>query len=197
MKILPIFDLQSDNSHKFLWTVWLPEDENLSVFAKLFDQWSDTSYLLSFFIENQHDLSDNPFWKGISIDHAIDKVIDEVLDFQQELLEIEKEPITNKEKSINHIFVNLHSDEFIIRRNKDQSFKKGKPNYAKPMLRLYGILLDDNTIVITGGAIKLTEKMDRSHLQNELRSLERIKAFLKNENIHDRDGLLDFYELQD
>ena len=205
MKILPIFDSQTDNSHNILWTVCFPEDvdldedikQEIDVFAKLMDQWADTFYLQNFFIENQPDLSDNPFWKGISIDKAIDKVIDEALDFQEELLKIEQEPETDKAKHINQIFENLHTTEFIFRKNKDQSFKKGKPDYVKPMLRLYGILLEDNTIVITGGAIKLTDKMDRPHLENELKNLERVKAFLKDENIIDRGGLLDLYDQQD
>ena len=56
------------------------------------------------------------------------------------------------------------------------------------MLRLYGIELEENIIVITGGAIKLTEQMDRPHLEKELANLRRVKDYLRSEQIYSREG---------
>lgn len=195
MKIVPIFDPPKDSNDSHLWTVCYPEDrmegEDLDIFSKLFDLWNDTTYLQNFFTENIHDLIDNPFWNGISISNAIDKVIDESLDFQQELLEVEHLSKSEKVTRINAIFKNLHNDEFIVLKSKDENFKKGKPDIKYPMLRLYGILLEDDCIIITGGAIKLTEKMNRAHLEFEIKRLRRVKDFLQSELIYDKNGFIE------
>ena len=47
--------------------------------------------------------------------------------------------------------------------------------------------------VITGGAIKLTLKMEeREHTRQELVKLEKVRSFLLNENIIDDDGFVEY-----
>jgi hypothetical protein len=47
--------------------------------------------------------------------------------------------------------------------------------------------------IITGGAIKLTLKMDeREHTREELRKLELVRSFLLNENIIDDDSFVEY-----
>jgi hypothetical protein len=49
-----------------------------------------------------------------------------------------------------------------------------------PFLRLYAIRLADGSFVVTGGSIKLTEKMNgRKHLEAELVKMEQVKRYLK------------------
>lgn len=63
--------------------------------------------------------------------------------------------------------------------------EKNKPSW----LRIYAIKLDSNVYVVTGGAIKLTQKMDRPHLMAELKKQERCKKWLKEQGVYDQDGL--------
>lgn len=83
IKIHPIFEKSSTCK---LWTVKYDTEEK-DVFHKLFDQWNDTGYLANFFTENRALLQD-PFWKNITIDEAIDQVLEEAEAFEDELFDI-------------------------------------------------------------------------------------------------------------
>lgn len=50
-----------------------------------------------------------------------------------------------------------------------------------------------STYVITGGAIKLTLKMEeREHTHQELVKMEKVRSFLLNENIIDDDSFVEY-----
>ncbi|MBQ2060662.1 MAG: hypothetical protein II491_05260, partial [Prevotella sp.] len=60
-------------------------------------------------------------------------------------------------------------------------------------LRIYAIKLASGVFVITGGAIKLTLRMDeREHTRQELRKMDMVRRFLLSENIIDEDGFADY-----
>ena len=60
-------------------------------------------------------------------------------------------------------------------------------------LRIYAIKLSQGVYVITGGAIKLTLKMEeRNHTKAELAKLEKVRRFLLNEDIIDDDSFIDY-----
>ena len=60
-------------------------------------------------------------------------------------------------------------------------------------LRIYAIKLSEGVYVITGGAIKLTLKMEeREHTKLELTKMERVRSFLLNENIIDDDSFVEY-----
>ncbi|MGK7394400.1 MAG: hypothetical protein ACNS62_07495 [Candidatus Cyclobacteriaceae bacterium M3_2C_046] len=72
------------------------------------------------------------------------------------------------------MFVPLDNREF-----KEYDFQKMKARRAMSWLRLYAIHYFDQ-YVITGGAIKLTLKMEyREHTRKELKKLETVKNILK------------------
>lgn len=59
-------------------------------------------------------------------------------------------------------------------------------------LRIYAIKLEQGVYIITGGAIKLTLRMDeREHTRRELEKMEKVRQYLLEENIVDEDGFLD------
>jgi len=58
------------------------------------------------------------------------------------------------------------------------------------MLRIYAIELDDGTMVITGGVIKLTLKMEGVYMENALRKLSRVRDYLRSHQITSREGLI-------
>jgi hypothetical protein len=176
-----------------LWSVCYPEHqkdgEEMDIFSMLFDLWNNTEYLKTFFNDNK-DLT-NPFWNNLSPDQAIDKVLDEAYDFEKELYKIEISENADSGITLKDIFKPLHENIYSINFSNEQH-RKGKPNYSDPIIRLYGIELADGTLIITGGALKLTESMEGKQYENEFRNLERVQAYLKQEGIDSKEGL--FYK---
>lgn len=71
------------------------------------------------------------------------------------------------------------------------AFQKGKIRRNK--LRLYAIKIDDDCYVITGGAIKMSQKMDEhADTANELHKLKTARVYLNANGVFDQDS---FYEL--
>ncbi|MVT09688.1 hypothetical protein [Chitinophaga tropicalis] len=187
MEIIPTFGHTRAIEDCHLWTVCYPEELN-DAFTNTFNKWNDTSYLVSFFEENNKDLN-HPFWNSITIDEAIDQVREEARQFMGELRRIEMKKIEEGDRSLKQIFQALHKEGYILI-SQNVALRKGKAKYpVPPMLRLYGIALEDSCIVITGGAIKITPGMDRPHLEEQKRKLSRVQFFLKQEGIDSRDGV--------
>ena len=71
---------------------------------------------------------------------------------------------------------------------------KGARNFRHDSwLRLYAIRFQQNSYLVTGGAIKLTRTMqEREHTLEELHKLENVRNFLISEGAYDIDG---FYDL--
>lgn len=60
---------------------------------------------------------------------------------------------------------------------------------------MYALRVDKNVYIITGGAIKLTQKMqDREHTNIELDKIDRCRRFLIERGIVDLDGLIEEIE---
>lgn len=78
--------------------------------------------------------------------------------------------------TIKDLFESFHKNEFLIKppQKREKDFRKGKPFVIHPMLRLYGIELEDECIVITGGAIKLTRQLNDGIRERELEKLRRV-----------------------
>ncbi|HLX90805.1 MAG TPA: hypothetical protein VKR32_03935 [Puia sp.] len=191
MEFVSIFVQDPEAEPCGLWSACYPEDceleGQLDVFQKIFRLWGDTSYLLEFFNNNITDLR-TPFWNGMTVDDAIDQVIDEALDFQAQLRCVELQLPPCKNQNFQKIFKQLDKHEFQLRPGTSQ-FRKARPRVNNAMLRIYAIELED-CHVVTGGAIKLTEKMDRDHLQFEIRRLQRVSDFLKSLGISSSKGLI-------
>ena len=116
MKIVPTF-IKSKIRTSNLWAACYPEDDGengkpRSVFSKLFECWNDRSYLLDFFKKNKSDLT-SPFWNGLSISEAIDQVVDEALDFENELKHIELQLPGYENYTLQDIFHQLHKHELV------------------------------------------------------------------------------------
>ena len=54
---------------------------------------------------------------------------------------------------------------------------------------MYAIRIDNNCFVITGGAIKMSQKMqDHKDTQEELKKLNKAKDYLADNDVHDIDS---------
>jgi hypothetical protein len=83
---------------------------------------------------------------------------------------------------LDYIFRPLDNLEF-------REISLSKQKASKRWLRLYAIKIEANHYVITGGAIKLTHKMqEKEHTQKELVKLEKCRNYLQSQDVFDTDS---------
>ena len=75
---------------------------------------------------------------------------------------------------------------------KEKARLRNTPRHAS-WLRIYAIKLEPGIYIFTGGAIKLTRTMqEREHTLVELARMEKVRRFLINNDIADKDSFMDF-----
>ena len=85
---------------------------------------------------------------------------------------------------------NSRSSEMIL--GKEKARLHTTPKHAS-WLRIYAIKLEPGIYVITGGAIKLTRTMqEREHTLVELARMEKVRRFMLDNNIMDKDSFDDY-----
>lgn len=167
MKIVATFDLPNSR----LLTIKY-DGEELDALEKLQDQWSSTEYLREFFAKFQKDYY-NEYGKS---DRA--KLVKQAKKLAAALFEKLYELAQNgNPNSLSGFFKPLDNREAESEPYELQKLK-AKGEEWRSYLRIYGIKYKD-TIIVTGGAIKLTKEMrDRTHTKDELNKLESVRRFL-------------------
>jgi hypothetical protein len=150
------------------------DEKSINEFRRLLNQWNDIEYLFEFTQENNIKESSD----------FIDEIIEDAYE-----LEVFLNQLNNNKKSLNQYFENLRVSEPII-----LSLQKGKRNKrGRSKLRLYAIKIDAEVFLITGGAIKITQKMqEHPDTTNELKKLNKVRDFLIEKNITFEDAFYDF-----
>ena len=83
----------------------------------------------------------------------------------------------------------LMEEADLLQLSKAPAHKKLNSN---PKLRIYAVRIDPSTYVVTGGAIKLTNKMqERPHTDQEKQKLEKVGSWLKESGACFREDLID------
>lgn len=141
----------------------------------------------SLFVRNFIKSNDSGWKKGnyrnYSLTYLTELVLKEVADLFDKLDEL-------TEESQNGDCFELLFDEFKELSNSERYDNPGRKkmytyDYGS-ILRLYGIRLGNNAIIITGAGIKLVDKMqDAPALMVELHKMNYLKDWLKQENISD------------
>ncbi len=179
MKIVFIFKVQNQSLYSVK-----ENDSNFDEFDKVFDLWQDVEYLENFFYKNEADLSS---FYSISVEDAVRQTLHDAKEFQKRILGI---------KDSNGLGGGMLSSYF---RPLDKIFKRGIYEKCKAYgtidvgwLRLYAVKIPENCYVITGGAIKLTKKMnEREHTQEQLQKLINCIDYLRSVGIVDDEGIID------
>lgn len=164
MKIVRIFAAQLFAFHY--------EIEADNEYDRLMDLWTDVEYL-----------------RGFAKKNNIDKVHEFINDILQNVEEIQDflENISQNKQPYGFYFEPLQEAE----RTKPLAFQKGKIKMNR--LRFYAIKLEGNCFVITGGAIKMSQKMqEHPETDKELTKLKAARTYLKENGVFDDDS---FYEL--
>lgn len=164
MKITRIFENQLYSFH------YNEHDEN--EYDRNLNQWNNTEFLYQFAKEN-------------SIEDII-AFVEEITDNLEEMEDLINN-IAESDGQFQRLFIPLKYSET----NKTISLRKGKINHNR--LRLYAIKLIDELFIITGGAIKISQRMqDHPSTAQELSKLSEARIYLDINDTHNKDA---FFEL--
>ncbi len=166
--------------------LWAVRNENADghELEILLDHWNDVVWLRDFFVNNQDDL--NAFYH-VSIEDAIWDTIEESDEIELMLMRLAEED------NLDTLFRPLDNNETaesLLQKDKAR-LKKRQPHSS--WLRIYAIRLSTGAYIITGGAIKLTLKMEeREHTKHELEKIESVRNYLLSEHIIDDDSFIEY-----
>ena len=191
MKFMPIF---TEPEYCDLWSTCYPEheinEEIKDIYSILMDdKWADDKYLLEFIKQNEECLNDN-YWTGVEMFEIINNIKIEMASFDEELYLADQNKQMNNSRSLDKIFLKLHQNIYSLN-TFNETYRKARPNLNRSIIRLYGIELSDKTIIITGGTLKLKQKMIGENFDIELKNLKRVQTYLNKQGIIDRAGLID------
>ncbi len=157
------------------------EGEGMNELERLLDLWNDVVYLTDFFDEQEEYLE----YFGYESARAVTKTIDDARDLDELLINLE----SRSDYSLEQFFRPLDDREY-----RPVSLSRQKAKQRQSWLRLYAIKIDVERFVITGGAIKLTHKMEEAdHTKNELVKLERCRAYLRSKGVFDDHSFYDLF----
>ena len=142
-------------------------------------------WLRNFFKANLEDLTS--YFKITDVNQAIYDTIDDSERLQCLIMDISPEADLDK---LFRPLDNIRTSEMIL--GKEKARLHNTPKHAS-WLRIYAIKLEPGIYVITGGAIKLTRTMqEREHTLVELARMEKVRRFMLDNNIMDKDSFDDY-----
>ncbi|MGV0854823.1 hypothetical protein ACTS9E_04415 [Empedobacter brevis] len=175
MKITPIF-AEKLASFKY-------DDYFDSEYHKKLDNWQDFDYIYDKAIENEIN------------EDIIDQYIDQIF-YDREF--IRGEIMRGcKEDCLFDLFTSLHNNPIKVLKYEESKAKfliKLNNKYPNRLsfLRLYALRITNNFFIITGGAIKFSQKMqDHPDTLMELSNLKICREFLKEENYYCDEDMID------
>lgn len=167
-----------------LWAVRY-DGETDNALYELFDQWNDVMGLRSFFKANRDDLYS--YFRIADVNQAIEDTIEDSERLQSLIMDIG--PGANLDEIFRPL-ENFRTADILL--GKEKARLKRIVRHSS-WLRIYAIKLSEGVYIITGGAIKLTLKMEeREHTRQELAKLEKVRTFLMNEDIIDDGSFVEY-----
>ncbi len=153
---------------------------------KIQDQLQDPFYVRNF-IKSKQSGWQNGSYKNDSLNYLTTQVLNEAADLFDKLDELNDRSQTgNCFELLFDEFTELSKSE----RLDDPGRRKMYTYDYGSLLRLYGIRLGNDTIILSGGGIKLVDKMNESSaLVLELNKMTYLKDWLKEEKIKDSTDL--------
>lgn len=157
-------------------------------FSRVFRLWNDATYLEQFFESHYEDLV--AFWEFMAVEEAVAITVDEANILEGAILDAARIGCKEGFDNLSVLFKPLSQVKFGIERL-EKNKARGPRRHS--WLRLYAVRLGVNKFVVSGGAIKLTRTMnERDHLLGELRKLEKVCEFLR-EDQNDEFGLFELF----
>lgn len=151
----------------------------------MFRRWNNANYLLDFFLDNLDDLQG--FFHVEKVSDAIKDTMEDADVLERLILDF---PYSEQLDGLFHPLSLADNRVHELTREKARNWDRKR---HASWLRVYAIRVEPNVYIITGGAIKLTAKMqDREHTQRELDKLNACRDFLQVNGIFDQDSFIDY-----
>lgn len=189
MEVVRIF--VDTNTFEGLYTIRY-DGEELDEFERLFDLWTDAEYVREYLRSNQQYLKSD-YFKDLFLDEIETEILDEAEELERLL---ERHATDNDIGNLQMLFKPLNNISYVIPPplEKTKARIRDRNKFRKGILRIYALRLGKNTFVVTGGAIKLVREMKDHHdTHKELDKLEKVKAFLKENNLYTDEDLVFYY----
>lgn len=191
MELMPIF--VDEETKEGLYSIVYDNCESCE-FDRLFDNWNDVEYVTNYCETNKEYLNTD-YFSDFTIDEIISRILLEAETLEGQIENIVNDGFEKKDANLQMLFKQLHDQQFTIPILQESKAKiDDKRHFPKPILRVYGLRIDSNTFVVTGGAIKITQSMqDHVDTNEELNKMGLVKSFLAEIEITYQDDLLNFY----
>ena len=181
MDIITIFTpVQNPDQELGLLSIQYDGEEQCE-FDKLFENWQSPTYMAEFCQQNLVDIYVK-FGCAINAEDAARELMDEADDLLEILVQFAKGESSSG--LLQHLFKPLNNHEtniVVLQLSKGSAATRHRKNTR---LRIYAVRIGKNTYVVTGGAIKLTNRMEeRDHTSKELTKLKMVRDWLKKEGI--------------
>lgn len=160
----------------YLYTIKF-KDEKIDVFETFMERWQDYEFINNFFEENKKYFY-APFWLGKDISEFRESIVEQLLDFEEELMNVVDKIENGSSVTLDDFFKPLRNDDFS---HYPYQTTKAKNNDKPYCLRIYAVRLHSLHYVITGGAVKITPRMQDHELTRlELQKLEWVSSYLND-----------------
>jgi len=181
MKIIYIFGPERGYEEgEGLWSVEY-KGEDLNAFENVLRHWRDAEYMYAFCVGQLADIQ-KKFGHGIDPEMAADELMEEAEELLDFLVRLAKRrPFSAVLQQAFKPLNNFEPNIAVLQLSKASAKTR---NRKDPKLRIYAVRIGENSYVVTGGAIKLTDKMeDRPHTKKQLARLKMVRDWLKREGI--------------
>lgn len=179
MNILHIFNPESD-PYEGIWSI--ENEDGSNEYQEIFTAWDDPEFMYNFCCENLHDIHVK-FGYAIDPETAANYLMDEAEALKELLYSLATKQLAGT--NLQQLFKPLNNSESNLRELQLSKGSIKNRNIRNPKLRIYAVRINDNTYVVTGGAIKLTKYMEeREHTLKELNKVKRAKTWLKSVGIN-------------
>jgi len=186
MKIVDIF-VNSDTGEGIY--AIKEDNEEQDEFARNLDLWSDPEYLTGY-LETNKEYLQTEYYKNDSVDSLTSKIEKEVLEIEELMYNLVENGFDKNGKSLENLFKPLDDLEYQLYLHQESKAVISDHHFPRPIIRMYAIRIAPNTFVITGGAIKLTHKMqEHDDTRQELTKLKKAKKFLIENNLLTEDDI--------
>lgn len=190
MELVPIFEGESPDEDGGLWAIRYPEKEQ-DEFSRLFDLWTDPEYVYQFCEAHQAEMDIDPYGPR-KLRLVAENIIEEAIELEEMLIKMVRAGFAKTGQNLQHLFKPLDNRVYELQ-SLQASKASAKTRFRRePWLRIYAIRLAPNLYIVTGGAIKITHRMeDAPHTREELAKINRVIRWMRQQGLFDQDDLIE------
>jgi hypothetical protein len=188
MQIVHIFGSRSGPENgEGLWAVKYERAEP-HAFREMFTRFEDPDWMLEFCQNNLDDIVVK-FKRLIAAEDAALELMKESQMMKAKIVALAKEELPGM--TLQEVFQPLYpSESNLLELQLSKGSVKHPANQHNPKLRIYAVRFSSKTYAVTGGAIKLTDRMEeRLHTELEYRKMLRVRDWLKDEGFFSPEDL--------